>query len=329
MSCLDNIVSLGYCSDETPSLSGFTLSQAAGISILNLADTATETYGQGIAMAEAKKTLSILQVKNDFIGALQANKIVTTISEPTYQSSVFNTSVNNGTYAGYRGITVHKSGTYRGGRLRKTFIKSIQLYPLSSGETTINIEDGYNSYSYAVEVVGGQVNTFNEDNLDNFPFVMAENFDTIRITVDNTNIAFASSVITCMKGCNGTVPNPCGWVDGWDGTRAIKAEGYGINVEFYCQCDYEQVLCDLAKSFMGELIWLKWQINIFDEQYKSNRFTDWVVYGHEEIQKVILPDLERQYNNKWNALMNGVFGILQTYKDDCLNCRSIRWRTNV
>lgn len=316
------------CPDEAESLSGFTLLKAAGISPLNLAKTATEQYGQGVEMAMQKKELALTQFRNDFIGALQANKVVATISEPTYNSSVFNKSVSNETYTGYRGVTVHKSSSYRGS-IRKTYIKTIQLYPLSSGEAVLNIQDGYNSYSYSIELVANEVNTFNAENLDDFPFQIPATSSAVRITVDNTEIAFCSSVITCMKGCNGSMPNPCAWVDGWDGTRAVKSEGYGINVEFYCQCDYEQVICDLSKSFSGELIWLKWQIAIFDEQFKSNRFNNWVVYNHEEIQKTILPDLERQYNNKWNALMNGVFGILQTYKDDCLNCRGVRWKNNI
>lgn len=327
MCSLDNIVTLGVCPDESASESGFTLMMAKGITLKNLANIATETYNAGLEMAMSNKSLTITQFKNDFIGALQLNKVVTTISNPQYDTGIFNTSENIGTYAGYRGLNIYKSHKYKG-RLRKTYIKSIQVYPLASGDTVINIWDGINSYSYAVTLVANQINTFDEDNLEGFPFVMASTDSGLRITIDQTSIPLASSKITCLKGCNGTVPNECAWADGWDGERNVKSEGYGLNVQFYCGCDYEQVICDLSKTFTGELIWLKWQYNILEEQLYSNRFTNMVVYNKEQTEKR-LKELEADYTNKWNALMAGLLSILQTYKDDCLDCRGIRWRTNL
>lgn len=328
MACtLENIVTLGVCPDESESQSGFKLIGAAGISMNNLSGIANETYQSGLTLALDKKQTALTRFRNDFIGALQANKVVTTISEPVYDSSIFDTSVNNGTYTGYRGVTVHKAKGYKG-RLRQTIINAIQCYPLASGDGVLNLWDGYNNYSYAIELVANQVNTFDEDSLDGFPFIFPESSTGIRVTIDNTSISFASTKLTCMIGCNGSMPNPCAWVDGWDGERAVKNEGYGINVQFYCHCNYEQVICDLSKAFTGELIWLKWQIEIFQEQMYSNRFTNIVIYNKEGIEAHI-KDLQAQYNAKWNAMMQGVYGILQTYKDDCLNCRSIRWATNV
>lgn len=327
MACIDNIVTLGICPDEATSESGFELIKAAGISPKNLANTANETYQSGVELALEKKEIALVRFRNDFIGALQANNVVTTISDPVYDSSIFQTSINNGTYAGYRGVTAHVSSGYKG-RLRQTIIKAIQVFPFASGDAVLNINDGYNSYSYAITLVGGSVNTFDEDSLDGFPFIFAPTSKNVRVTIDNTSIAFASTKITCMLGCNKSIPNECAWVDGWDGTRAVKEEGYGINLQFYCHCNYEQVICDLSKSFTGELIWLKWQMEIFQEQLYSNRFTNLVIYNTEQTE-AHLKELERQYVNKWNAMMNGIFGILQTYKDDCLNCRGIKRVPNI
>ncbi len=97
----------------------------------------------------------------------------------------------------------------------------------------------------------------------------------------------------------------CGYANGWDGSIPVKSEGYGVNVQFYCECDYTQILCDLAPSYSGELIWLKWQILLFEEQLMSNRFNDWVIYNEEQIQNTHLPQLRSAYNNKWNSLMQG------------------------
>lgn len=328
MSCLDTIVSLGICPDEDESLSGFKLIQAAGISPKNLAAIANETYTRGVELALEKKELSLIQFQNDFIGALQANRVITTQSEPVYTTAIFNTAVTNSTYAGYRGQTLHRASGYKG-YLRQTIIKAVQCYPLASGDAVLNIQDGFNSYSWAITLTANQTNTFDADLLDGFPFIFPETSHAVRVTIDNTTIPFASAKLTCMVGCNGTLPNPCGWVDGWDGERPVKEEGYGINLQFYCHCDYLKVICDLSKAFTGELIWLKWQINVFEEQLMSNRFSNLVIYGHEELQTKVIPDLYNKYNKKWNDMMNGLFEILKTYKDDCLQCRGVRWHTNI
>lgn len=326
MSCLDNIVTLGVCPDDGTSLSGFKLINAPGISIKTLADTANETYLKGAELAMQKKELAINMVRNDFIAALHQNRVVTTISNPEYNTSQFNTGASVATYSGERGVVLHKAN-WRG-KLRRLYIKEIQLYPLGSGDATLKIYDGYNVYEYAVTLTGGQINTFNEENLDGFPFMMNENSTYLKVLIDQSEFPFVSAPITCMVGCNGTAPNPCGWADGWDGAAAVKREGYGINVVFYCDCNYEQILCDLAKSYSGELIWLKWQIAIFEEAQKSNRFNNWIVYGADKIGDQIA-SLDAKYTSKWNALMEGALGILKTYRDDCLNCRGTRWVTNM
>lgn len=323
MSCsLNDIVTLGLCPDDGESLSGFTLLQADGISIKNLANIADETTISGVALAMQKKELSITQVKNDFIAALQTNRVVTTLSNQIYKSARFLVNEDNSTYSGYRGQTLHKVPNR--GKLRQTILKSLECYPLESGNTTIKIDDGVNEYTVAVTVVGGQINTFDADNTELFPFIIDPQSSSIEVTIDQSEILFAKSEIICHAGCNGTSPNDCGWVDGWTGTGAIKMEGYGLNLNFYCECDYSQILCDMATGYVGELIWLKWQINIFREHLKSNRFNNWVIYKADQINEQILPDLIDQYNTKWNALMAGSFGILKSYNDSCLNCRGIR-----
>src|SRR5690606_599179 len=114
------------------------------------------------------------------------------------------------------------------GTLRKLYIKEIQLYPLNSGNTTLKIYDGYNTYSYAISLTGGQLNVFNADNLAGFPFEVNQNSSHVRVVVNQNGISFASAPISCMLGCNGSQPNPCGWADGWNGSQAVKNEGHGM-----------------------------------------------------------------------------------------------------
>jgi hypothetical protein len=325
MSCLSSIVTLGLCGDAGTPTSGLTLVMAAGISTNNLANIANEDVISGAELALQQKELSLVQVRNDFIGALQTNNVVTDVNSPVYDSAFFLPATSVGVNTD-RGIWLHKSAKYKGS-LRKTYIKAIQLYPLGTGDGVLTIYDGINEYSYDVSLVANQVNTFDADSLSGFPFEIDTNSASVKVLVTST-VAFASSKITCKTGCNGTMPNPCGWAEGWNGATQVREEGYGVNVQFYCECDYTQILCNLSKSYAGELIWWKWQANIFREHQKSNRFNNWVVYNHAEMDKWIA-DAEANYNRVWNNLMSGMLGILNTYRDDCLSCRNVRWRTNI
>lgn len=317
MACIDNIVQLGLCpEDEGAATSGFTLLQAPGMSPTVFANIANENYKSGHQLALQKKELAINQVRNDFIGALQNNSVVAMMAKPVYDSSKYNTGQSTGNYDGERGLTIHK--TRRHGGLMQTVIKNIQLYPLSSGSATIKIYDGYVETQYAVTLVANQVNTFDAD------YVL--DGASVRVLIDQTDIAFASAPIICHKGCNNQVPNNCAWVDGWNGTAAVRTEAYGINVQFYCECKYDQVICDI--KYMGEIIWLKWQIAILEEQLRTKRFTNWVIYTADVLPDAIA-DLNRKYVEKWNEMMNGLFGVLRTYRDECLDCRGVRWKSNV
>lgn len=323
MGAYDNIVTLGIAPDDAASLSGLQLIQAPGITIKTLNNTANETYIKGVTLAMQKKALALVQFQNDFIGALQTNRVLTDINEPVYDTCVFNSASNIGASAAERGVSVWRNTAYRGS-LRSVIIKTIQCYPLTSGNGTINIDDGQKVQSINVTFVANQVNTYSVT-----PIVLPSTSFGFKITIDAPDISFASARVICGEGCNGSIPNPCGHAKGWDGTGYQKYEGYGVNVQFYCHCDYTRIITDMANSFTGELIWLKWQYNIFDEQYKTDRFNFWCVYNREDIPKVILPDLANQYAQKWNEMMAGLFNILKTYNDDCLNCRGIRWRTNI
>lgn len=319
MACIDNLVVSGICGD-TQSETGYRLIDAPGMNVRNFADIATDS--SGVQMVEDAKRLTLIQVKNDFIGALQMNKVVTQMANPTYNAGNFKPSVNTGTGTD-RGLVIRRVNP-RGG-LRKLKISKVEVYPFQDGEGTIKIIDNGNQYTWEVTFVANQVNVFDSVSFDSFPYTLEST--TAKILVSGDGVSFASLDIICRTGCNGTVPNDCAVINGWDGSKEVKKEGYGVNIVFGCECDYEQIICD-TKAMFGELIWLKWQINIFREQYMSNRFDNWVIYGREELEKYI-PQLENMYATKWNQMMDGLFGILKQYRDACLDCRSVRWVTNV
>lgn len=322
MACLDTIITLGVCpEDEGDSLSGLTLVEAGGMNLKNFANIATDS--SGLDMAQEKIDLAIKLVRNDFIAALAASNVITTITNPEYNSSYFDTGQTIGASTLARGEVIYKNASFRGG-LRSTTIERIEIYPYQSGTGTLDIIDGNNTYSYAIEFVANQVNVYDSTQLADFPFEMIH--DGVQVLLTAPGISFASGFIQCMQGCGGA-PNPCGWVRGWDGSGYVKSESYGVNAVFKCQCDYDKILCS-SPALIGNLVWLKAQILIFDEQYKSNRFHNWVTYNNDMINEVVMPQLMSEYNGRWKTFVGNLPSILRTFRDSCLDCKNSRWVIN-
>lgn len=322
MACdINNLFTLGICPDDGASLSGFTLLQAGGMNLRNFANIATDS--SGIDMVLEKKALAITKLRNDLLSFLATANVNTSVAQPVYETAYFKPATSIGAASYGRGTVIHKMRKV--GMMSETRINAVEAYPLSDGEGTLQIIDGTNIYSWPITLVGNAANYFNEEQLDGFPYVIRS--ASAKVLIIAEGIGFASSYIQCKTGCHGA-PNPCGWADGWNGSGYVKDEGYGTNVYFQCVCNYDILICSNPALF-GEIAWLLCQMLIYDEQYKSNRFHHWVTYNLETINEVVMPDLQRQYSQKWATITNNLPQILRTMKDDCLDCRGIKWVTNI
>jgi len=106
-----------------------------------------------------------------------------------------------------------------------------------------------------------------------------------------------------------------------------KGDAFGINVNFQCYCDYDQLLCDMSKTYIGELIFIKARILLLEEHLRSNRLTNWIIYNREETADN-KKELEASYISRWNTFIDSLPGILKSYRDECIDCRGIRWVVN-
>ncbi len=326
MSQLENIISVrDVCSsEEVNSLSGLDLMDAPEISAKNLANIANEEYVTGLNLAKKKVTQAIMLVRNDLMSAMTANKVLPNLSAKKYTIGEFKTNINYPAEAKERGVTLYKNRKIKG-TLRKLKIHTVQVYPLVAAENVeLKIYDDYAGgtvSTYSIDLVANEVNSFNVD------YELKGSF--ARVLLDGTEVSVAGTYLTCFTGCNGTMPNDCGYTKGWYDEKEISSkEGFGINLEFSCVCDYEQLLCDLAQTYVGELVWLKSRVLLMEEHLKTNRLNNWVVYGREET-KDYLVDLENQYRDKWQVFSNAIPGLLKQMRDDCLICNSVKWITNI
>lgn len=326
MNQLQNIISVrDVCANEqATSLSGLDLMDAPEISAKNLSNIANEEYVTGLNLAKKKVEQGIILVRNDMMSVMAANKVIPDLSAKKYTIGEFKTNVNYPAEPKERGVTLYKNRKIKGS-LRKLKINNVLIYPLADAEgATLKIYDDY---------AGGMVSIFNVNleankvNTLNVSYELKGSF--ARVLLDGTNLPVAGTYLTCFTGCNGAMPNDCGYTKGWYDDKEISSkEGFGINLEFSCFCDYEQLLCDLAQTYIGEIVWLKSRVLLMEEHLRTNRLNNWVVYGREET-KEYLADVENQYREKWKTFVGAMPGILKQFNDDCLSCNGIRWVTNI
>lgn len=321
MACLDSIVTTGYCG-TTPT-SGLTLKDAPEISSINLENIANEDQINGKQLAQDKLNLAIKLVQNDFMSQLAASNVLPSVSNTNYETGIFKTNTIIAPEAIERGLSLIKnSRTY--GNLRKLTIHTISVYPLQDATgVTVRIYDDY---------AGGMVSTYNFDLVAN----EINNFD-VEYTVKGTFArvvmvgagSVADSYLNTCAGCSGTMPNDCGYTKtSYNGVDGNGKSGYGLNLTFSCKCDYEELLCGMSQTFIGQLIWLKARILLMEALMHTSRNNNWTTFDMETMADY-LATVKSEYQTTWTTFTQSLPNVLKQYHDWCLNCKGMRFVTNI
>ena len=314
--CLEKIVSVrDVCSTlPTQNTSGYDLMDAPEINIGRINDIANAEYNSGYKILKNCVRLALRDMQNDFISTLSANNIIAS-STPAQDIATGNfSSLNTNNANGLKGIVLHKRSSEG---IKKLRVKKLRIYPVNDHESVdIKFIDSGNQSVIKVALVGGQVNEFAID-------YTAEG-DEIKILMEG--VQTYSSVLTCLIGCGGSMPNQCGYVKGWNGYSEVNSEGFGINAVFSCECDYSQILCQQSRNFVGLLIWIKARINVLEERINSTRINPFVIYGAEDAKQQRL-ELLNEYNEKWNLFIQTIPNIIQS--DECFTCNKSKIVTNI
>lgn len=320
MSCLDNIVSVrNFCdpNDRKPSLSGYDIFDAPELSQAEVAAFIKEDQLKVQDFVKSVMKTQITEITNDFLSVLSSNGFSADLIENRYQTTQFNS--NNIPAANHeRGIVLYKAGndsrSLKYIRINTLFINSAA----NASNVVLKIYDGFEIVNYTLNIVAG-INTYNID------YIVKSN--SCRIVINGAQVSLKSGTLTCMTGCSGTTPNPCGYVKSFNGSEVAGKESFGIGVDFSCFCDYEKLLCSLAKSYTGKLIYYKTRAALLEERLWSDRFNPVVVYkGDKAAEK--RKELISEYNHSWNTLVQGLSEILKGYCGECIRCKGIRYATN-
>ena len=323
MACIDNIIAVNdKCGDVSES--GLYLFDAPEISLKNLAKIANEDYVSGVELAKQKISQAAILIRNDFMTVLASSGFIPSLDNRGYSSGDFNTTKIYPAEAKERGLIIKKNRRFRG-KTRVTKIRNVYVYPTVSAEgVQLKVYEDYNGgivSIYDVDLTANEINTIPIDH------IIKGNW--AKVLIDGTSIPMVSSELTCTTGCFGAMPNECGNTAGWYGDKEVSnKEGFGINVDFVCECGYEAFLCAMSKTFIGEIVWLKSRVMLMEEHLRTNRLNNWTVYNGDEL-KAYMIDVENQYREKWNTFITALPNILKSQNDDCFECRNFRWATNV
>lgn len=314
--CLEGIVSVrDVCAEQfITSSSGYDLMDAPEIDIVRINDIANAEYNTGLKILKNCVRLALRDIETDFISVLSANKIsVTNNSYDVITGNFSAQNINNA--SGQKGIVIHKQGN---SGVKKIRLKKIRIYPVNDHPSAqLKFIDSGKESVLNIALIGGKVNEFATD-------YFVEGND-VKILLEG--VQTYSSELTCLLGCNGTIPNDCGYVKGWNGSSETQREGFGINAVFSCECDYSQILCQQSKNFVGLLIWLKSRIYALEERINSSRINPFIIYGQEDAKSQRI-ELLNEYNSKWNVFIETIPNLI-TKNDDCFVCNKSKIVTNV
>lgn len=293
---------------------------APEISKINLANIATEKDTSGTALAERILSNATIQVRNDLITVLAQNQMLVDVTNKVYETTSFQPTVTKPAEAVERGITLYKAGKSYDS-LKTLTIGKIKIWALNAYDNVpVYIHDAGDiepiTSTYEFDLVEG---------LNEFTVNYKILGKYAHITMDATNVAVASAYLNLCAGCSGRQPNDCGYTQAYyDGRSLNGREGYGIGVDFRCECDYDQLMCNLAKTTLGKIIWMKARVMLMQERLSSNRLNNWVVYGEKDIREYHLPKLEAEYDETWTGFTKSLKQVVNQYSGSCIVCNGIR-----
>lgn len=293
---------------------------APEMSPLALADIAGSKDTSGLQLAQRILSNAAVQVRNDMLAVLSDNNMLVDATSPVYGTSVFKEGEVPSASSDERGLKLIKSNPRWRKSVRKLVIKNIKIYALEDADAVeVKIYDsGLDlpiTTTYEFDLVGDRVNTF----LVNYE-VLGEHAIVALAGVD-----VGSSYLATCAGCSGKVPNDCAYTESYNNGRSIAGrEGYGVGVDFICECDYDKLLCNLSKTTLGNLIWMKARVMLLNERLQTERANNWVVYGREEIKDYYLPKLESEYDAAWKPFVKSLPQILKSFSGECITCNGIR-----
>lgn len=324
MACIDNIIGVrGVCGNsDTESFSGYYANDYPGITLQSASNSNNENTLTGYNyLVDLSRRMS-MKLNNDILAYINSNYRVNTLQAGMWSTGVYDTRViSAGNVGNRRGIVVYKKD------LRCTFkkikLQRIRIYSTQTANTTLRIADTL-GVVYTVNV------SLTQDVIKELEVNKIFNGNEIQITLPD-NIAVYSNKPNCGIGCGGTAKSECVRVMGVNGSQLNTTEGYGIEADIDCVCDFSTLICNMASD---KIIWQSafelYGAMFYDEMIKNQRLNYLTIYKSDQIKEQAQQGFE-SYRNYFEQAMQGFRRYIVQLDGGCkcVDCSGLNVKTSV
>jgi len=331
MNCLDQLIQIpSLCERTTTSVSGsYSIFDIRGFSIGKAARINNDILEDVEATLYNIRKLAVNRFTTDLSIFLQGNGYQVNMADHIHDSQKNDTVIG-----GYSAIEI---GKIRGIRLtqkvmcrtKKLKIRTIKILGQNTGLFNLVIYNSGIRWDIPINLVAGVYYVINESDI--YALLGSELFarrQELFIGIDGTN--FNPAVIIPDCGCQGS-KNDCADVKGFSGSlsstmnyESNTATTYGIQVEFSCSCNWNDIICQLTNSHPAAKQLLLYLCEKFwnEKVIYSDRLNLFTTFGKEDA-KELLDKIEGEYAELFNNFCAGLGSFFKTGQfDDCITCNN-------
>lgn len=326
MACFENILGIKPncdCGESGEPKSGYYISDYAGITLQGAANIADETYHSGIEFLKGIRDKAMRKMQNDLLAYINLNfKTNNMIGYEWCSGKKYNTNTISPAPTLKRGILLEKKNAKCS--LTKMFIQRIRVKTNFTGQTDLFVADlGGVLTTYTIDLVAGAITEIEVE----LPVIG----DEVKIYIDGS-VEVYSNKIDCQ--CRGGSSSKCAKVKGFTESASITlntSEGYGIEADVICQCDYTNILCDLSMdAILGQAAYELAGAMYYEESLRTTRFNWMTIYNKEQIEQQVQVGFEAYKNYMENAMLGlRQFVVNADGGCGCIDCSKIERKANI
>ena len=342
--CFNNIIGIkGSCDLKGNPLpapsSGYYIQDLTGITLKAAAKVANMNFqnGQNLLQHCINRAMSVFfdTFKIKIADSYRIDTIIETARLGDYSDNYLNYKNHDRGVRIFRNCSNYWIGSNRLGYDNFQYFRLNRVHFLCADTVNgliVTVQDDiYNTYTYSIDTIAGQVFTLETD--------LSLRGSTITITTNNQNIRVneGNKFNGCypLIGCNGNCGgySCCGGkiqVQGWNKTESKSyTHNFGIVPEINLECNYESLLCAM-KSQLGTILWYSAGIEFLKEIGASDRINEFTSLGNRE-------NIDRQ-RSEWangNNTRIGVFidscqKMLNSVRDsECVSCKQLSYTQSI
>jgi hypothetical protein len=322
--CFENIIGIrAVCSDDIEPLSGYYITDYAGITLQSASNVADEKTKTGYDYLVDLRRRAMKRLSADIHAKINQEYRVNSFVTNSFRSGEVVmplATISAGTNGQRRGLVIASQRTHC--RFYKMTVNRVRISSQTTGDYALQITD-VGSGTVLQSVVSLEAGITKEFEI-NKPMLGNE----IHITIPS-DVAVYSMKPDC--GCGGKAKQDYFTFNGISNGVTNTTQSYGIECDITLKCDLSALICDMANDgIIGQCAYELCGAMFYDEMTKTNRFNYLTIYKADEIKAQAQAGFEA-YSNYMNAMFAGLRNYLVNNDGNCgcVDCSGVQIKANV